>query len=139
MPDGPATAGVGSARFVSSAARAAGKLIAEARALGGKVVRSAALRSYQRDRIAVDDHGGCRAQVYLMLNKPRGLVTAATTRRIMAPYMTAWTGSTCLSCRRSAVGKASENLLMTNDTREPADGCASHMPKTYHVQVGGAR
>ncbi|WP_189522106.1 MULTISPECIES: pseudouridine synthase [unclassified Mesorhizobium] len=109
--------------------------------VGGKVVRDAALRvDMNRDRIVVDgDAVVAERKVYLMLNKPRGLVTTrddpqqrdtiyACLEGLDLPYV-------------SPVGrldKASEGLLlMTNDTRfanrlmDPA----SHLPKTYHVQV----
>ncbi|WP_292213718.1 pseudouridine synthase [Mesorhizobium sp.] len=109
--------------------------------VGGKVVRDAALRvDMNRDRIVVDgDAVVAERKVYLMLNKPRGVVTTrddpqqrdtvyACLEGLDLPYV-------------SPVGrldKASEGLLlMTNDTHfanrlmDPA----SHLPKTYHVQV----
>ena len=118
-------------------------LIAEGRVrVNGKVIGNAALRvDLNRDRIVVDgEQVVAERKVYLMLNKPRGLVTTrddpqqrdivyACLEGLDLPFV-------------SPVGrldKASEGLLlMTNDTRfanrlmDPA----SHMPKTYHVQIG---
>ncbi|WP_404927781.1 pseudouridine synthase [Mesorhizobium sp. ORM16] len=118
------------------------RLIAEGRVrVGGKVARDASLRvDMNRDRIAVDGEKiVAERKVYLMLNKPRGLVTTrddplerdtvyACLEGLDLPFV-------------SPVGrldKASEGLLlMTNDTRfanrlmDPA----SHLPKTYHVQI----
>ncbi|WP_181171118.1 pseudouridine synthase [Mesorhizobium sp. B2-5-9] len=117
-------------------------LIAQGRVrVGGKVVRDAALRvDINRDRIVVDGvEVVAERKVYLVVNKPRGLVTTrddplerdtvyACLEGLDLPFV-------------SPVGrldKASEGLLlMTNDTRfanrlmDPA----SHLPKTYHVQV----
>ncbi|WP_214477493.1 pseudouridine synthase [Mesorhizobium sp. dw_380] len=118
-------------------------LIAEGRVrVGGKVVRDPALRvDLNRDSIVVDgEQVVAERKVYVMLNKPRGLVTTrddpqqrdtvyACLEGLALPFV-------------SPVGrldKASEGLLlMTNDTRfanrlmDPA----SHLPKTYHVQIG---
>ncbi|TPN67307.1 rRNA pseudouridine synthase [Mesorhizobium sp. B1-1-1] len=118
------------------------RLIAEGRVrVGGKVARDASLRvDMNRDRIAVDGEKiVAERKIYLMLNKPRGLVTTrddplerdtvyACLEGLDLPFV-------------SPVGrldKASEGLLlMTNDTRfanrlmDPA----SHLPKTYHVQI----
>jgi 23S rRNA pseudouridine2605 synthase len=118
-------------------------LIAEGRVeVGGKVVRNASLRvDPDRDHIAVD---GKRVvgerKVYLMVNKPRGLVT---TRDDPQDRNTVYD---CLEGLDlpfvSPVGrldKASEGLLlMTNDTRwaqqllDPVSG----VEKLYHVQIG---
>ncbi|TGQ64051.1 rRNA pseudouridine synthase [Mesorhizobium sp. M00.F.Ca.ET.186.01.1.1] len=110
--------------------------------VGGKVVRDAALRvDMNRDRIAVDgDEVVAERKVYLMLNKPRGLVT---TRDDPLERDTVYACLEGLDLPFVApvgrLDKASEGLLlMTNDTRfanrlmDPA----SHLPKTYHVQVG---
>ncbi|AEH87585.1 pseudouridine synthase [Mesorhizobium opportunistum] len=117
-------------------------LITEGRVrVGGKVVRDPALRvDLNRDSIVVDGEKViAERKVYVMLNKPRGLVT---TRDDPQQRDTVYA---CLEALDlpfiSPVGrldKASEGLLlMTNDTRfanrlmDPA----SHLPKTYHVQV----
>lgn len=118
-------------------------LIAEARVeVGGKVIRNASLRvDPDRDHIAVDGKrvAGER-KVYLMVNKPRGLVTTRDDPD---------NRSTVYDCLEgldlpfvSPVGrldKASGGLLlMTNDTKwaarllDPVSG----VDKLYHVQIG---
>ncbi|WP_292573136.1 pseudouridine synthase [Mesorhizobium sp.] len=120
-------------------------LITEGRVqVAGKVARDPSLRiDPDRDRIAVDgERVAAERKVYLMLNKPRGLVT---TRDDPEGRGTVYD---CLADLElpfvSPVGrldKASEGLLlMTNDTRW-ANGLldpASHVAKTYHVQIASA-
>ena len=93
-----------------------------------------------RDRIDVDGQTvGDQARVYLMLNKPRGLVTTASDERGRATVLECLTGHGLPFV--SPVGrldKASEGLLLlTNDTAWAARVTApeSHLDKTYHVQV----
>lgn len=118
-------------------------LIAEGRVrVGGKVVRDAALRvDLNRDRIVVDGEAViAERKVYVMLNKPRGLVTTRDDPQQRDTVYACLEGLDLPFV--SPVGrldKASEGLLlMTNDTHfanrlmDPA----SHLPKTYHVQVG---
>ncbi len=120
-------------------------LIAEGRVrVGGKVVRDAALRvDLDRDRIAVDgERVAAEAKVYLMVNKPRGLVTTRDDPQARGTVYDCLAGLDLPFV--SPVGrldKASEGLLlMTNDTHwanrllDPA----SHVAKTYHVQIGTA-
>ncbi|RRI06463.1 rRNA pseudouridine synthase [Mesorhizobium tamadayense] len=112
--------------------------------VAGKVARDPSLRVYpDRDRITVDGaQVAAERKVYLMLNKPRGLVT---TRDDPEGRGTVYDCLTDLELPFvSAVGrldKASEGLLlMTNDTRW-ANGLldpASHVAKTYHVQIASA-
>ncbi|HTL57873.1 MAG TPA: pseudouridine synthase [Candidatus Limnocylindrales bacterium] len=94
----------------------------------------------QRDKIAVDDREvRTNAKSYLMLNKARGLVVTASDEQGR---------ETVFSCFKdsglpfvSPVGRldqASEGLLLfTNDTAWAAriTDPASHVDKTYHVQV----
>jgi len=93
-----------------------------------------------RDRIEVDGRAAqAEAKVYLVLNKPRGLVTTASDEHGRATVFQCLANSGLPFI--SAVGrldKASEGLLLlTNDTiwaahiTEPA----SRLEKTYHVQV----
>ncbi len=93
-----------------------------------------------RDRLAVQGRPVvAQARVYLMLNKPRGLVTTAADERGRG------TVYQCLEDRNlpfiSPVGRldqASEGLLLfTNDTEWAAriTDPATHLDKTYHVQI----
>ena len=108
--------------------------------IGGRTARSVTLRvDPARDRITVDGADiAAEAKVYLMLNKPRGLVT---TRRDPQDRGTVYD---CLPPDLpflSPVGrldKASEGLLLlTNDTgwAEYLLNPASGVPKTYHVKI----
>src|SRR5438270_12729872 len=112
--------------------------------VNGTLVRDASLRVRpERDVIEVD---GARVgridHVYLMLNKPRGLVTTADDPQGR---------TTIYECLRDAslpfvapvgrLDKASEGLLLlTNDSRWSARllDPVSHVDKVYHVQVRGA-
>jgi len=123
--------------------RAQGERLVEAGRVrvNGAVVRSQSVRVRpERDVIEVN---GTRvahvAHVYLMLNKPRGLVTTTDDPQGRA---------TIYECLRDAslpfvapvgrLDKASEGLLLlTNDSRWSARllDPASHVDKVYHVQV----
>ena len=143
----PASAGVSLNRALSKlglcSRTQAEVLIGEGRVrVGGKVVRNASLRvDLDRDRIVVDEQPVvAERKIYLMLNKPRGLVTTRNDPQDRGTVYDCLEGLDLPFV--SPVGrldKASEGLLlMTNDTRfanrlmDPA----SHMPKTYHVQIG---
>jgi 23S rRNA pseudouridine2605 synthase len=94
----------------------------------------------ERDRIEVDHRiVGAEAKVYLMLNKPRGVVTTASDEKGRE------TVYSCLSERLPWVApvgrldKASEGLLLlTNDSEWAAriSDPETHLEKTYDVQVG---
>lgn len=121
------------------------RLIAEGRVqVGGKTVRDALLRiDPDRDRFTVDgEHVVAERKVYLMLNKPRGLVTTRDDPEGRGTVYDCLEGFDLPFV--SPVGrldKASEGLLlMSNDTRW-ANGLldpASHVAKTYHVQIAAA-
>ena len=109
--------------------------------VNGKTVRDALLRiDPDRDRITVDgERVVTERKVYLMLNKPRGLVTTRDDPEGRGTVYDCLEGLDLPFV--SPVGrldKASEGLLlMTNDTRW-ANGLldpASHVAKTYHVQI----
>ncbi len=94
----------------------------------------------ERDRLTVDkrlvEHA---AKVYLMLNKPRGLVTTADDEHGRATVFQCLAGKDLpFLAPVGRLDKASEGLLLfTNDTAW-ADGItdpAGHLEKTYHVQV----
>jgi 23S rRNA pseudouridine2605 synthase len=146
-PNGrPAKAGVSLNRALSKlglcSRTQAEVLIAEGRVrVGGKVVRDATLRvDLNRDRIVVDGEKlVAERKVYVMLNKPRGLVTTRDDPQQRDTVYACLEGLDLPFV--SPVGrldKASEGLLlMTNDTRW-ANGLldpASHVAKTYHVQI----
>ena len=92
-----------------------------------------------RDRIEVDGSAVGRSEkIYLALNKPRGVVTTASDEKGRAtvydflPPEHAWVGPV------GRLDKASEGLLLlTNDSEWAAriTDPASHIPKTYHVQI----
>jgi 23S rRNA pseudouridine2605 synthase len=137
---------VGLARAISklgycSRSRAA-ELIREGKVrLNGSAVRNpeAPVR-LGRDRVEIEGQALRRAEkIYLMLNKPRGLVTTAadekgrdTVYRLL-PADRAWIAPV------GRLDQASEGLLLfTNDSAWAAGitDPASHLDKTYHVQIG---
>lgn len=112
--------------------------------VNGKTVRDALLRiDPDRDRIGVDgERIVAERKVYLMLNKPRGLVTTRDDPEGRGTVYDCLAGLDLPFV--SPVGrldKASEGLLLlSNDTRW-ANGLldpASHVAKTYHVQIAAA-
>lgn len=121
------------------------RLVAEGRVqVGGKTARDALLRiDPDRDRITVDgERVVAERKVYLMLNKPRGLVTTRDDPEGRGTVYDCLDGLDLPFV--SPVGrldKASEGLLLlSNDTRW-ANGLldpASHVAKTYHVQIAAA-
>ena len=117
-------------------------VVAEGRVrVNGTVRRDPAFRvDLERDRIEVDGaRAAAEAPVYLMLNKPRGLVTTTADERGRE------TVYACLADpslpRVTPVGRldrASEGLLLfSNDTRWGARllDPATHLDRVYHVQV----
>jgi 23S rRNA pseudouridine2605 synthase len=97
----------------------------------------------ERERIAVDGQVVRPPQkIYLMMNKPRGLVTTASDEKgretvysILAGETLPWVAPV------GRLDKASEGLLLlTNDSEWGARVAApeTHLEKTYHVQIGSA-
>lgn len=94
----------------------------------------------ETDRIAVDGHSvAAAAPLYLMLNKPRAVVTTAADEKgrntvyACLPPGTPWVAPV------GRLDKASEGLLLlTNDSEWGARIAdpGSHLDKTYHVQIG---
>jgi 23S rRNA pseudouridine2605 synthase len=148
-----------------AAPRRAAARVSLARALSklGLCSRTEAMRWIAEGRVEVDgrpardpaarvDPAGARirvdsaparaaARVYLMMNKPRGVLTTRadpegrpTVYGLMKDSGLPWAGPV------GRLDKASEGLLLfTNDTRW-ADALLDperHLAKTYHVQVGG--
>ena len=92
-----------------------------------------------RDRLEVDGRAPvAKAKVYLMLNKPRGVVTTASDEKnrqtvyAFLPENIPWIAPV------GRLDKASEGLLLlTNDSEWSARVLApeTHLDKTYHLQV----
>jgi 23S rRNA pseudouridine2605 synthase len=96
----------------------------------------------QRDRIEVDGSAvAAEAKIYVMLNKPRGVVTTASDEKgrqtvySLLDEKFKWVGPV------GRLDKASEGLLLlTNDSEWAAriSDPGSHLVKTYHVHVEGS-
>ena len=97
----------------------------------------------ERDRIVLDGHGVEQQQkVHLMMNKPRGVVTTASDekgRETVYALLEKVDESLPWVAPVGRLDKASEGLLLlTNDSEWGARIAApeTHLPKTYHVQIG---
>ena len=93
-----------------------------------------------RDRIEVDGEAVIAPpKIYLMLNKPRGLVTTASDEKGRETVFRCLEGKELpFVAPMGRLDKASEGLLLfTNDTAWAAELSApeSHIDRTYHVQV----
>jgi len=94
----------------------------------------------QRDRMEVDGRAvNAASRIYLMLNKPRGVVTTASDekgRETVYSYLDEelpWVGPV------GRLDKASEGLLLFTNDSEWASRISdpdTHLDKTYHAQVG---
>jgi 23S rRNA pseudouridine2605 synthase len=113
--------------------------------LNGKILRDPeASVSDGRDRIAVDGKAiEPEAKVYVMMNKPRGVVTTASDEKgretVYALLNAGKEKSPPWLAPVGRLDKASEGLLLlTNDSEWGARIAApeTHLDKTYHVQVG---
>ena len=93
-----------------------------------------------RDRIEVDHRiVGAEAKVYLMLNKPRGVVTTASDEKGRDTVYSCLGAGLPWVAPVGRLDKASEGLLLlTNDSEWAAriSDPETHLDKTYHVQVG---
>jgi 23S rRNA pseudouridine2605 synthase len=94
------------------------------------------------DRIVVDDNAVEREpKIYLMMNKPRGIVTTASDEKGRETIYDILQNSAERSPWVAPVGrldKASQGLLLlTNDSEWGARVAApeTHLEKTYHIQV----
>lgn len=119
------------------------KLVREGRVrVDGRLVRDPEFPIAGHERIELDNATTQAASmVYIAMNKPRGIVVSASDERgrdtvysLIEGAGLPWLGPV------GRLDKASEGLLlMSNDTvwaagiTEPA----THVPKTYHVQVSG--
>jgi len=93
-----------------------------------------------RDRIEVDGNVvAAESCIYLVMNKPRGLVTTASDEKGRMTVYSLLTDDLPWVAPIGRLDKASEGLLLlTNDSEWGAriSDPASHLDKTYHVQVG---
>lgn len=96
-----------------------------------------------RDRIEVNGASiRPAAKFYLMLNKPRGLVTTASDEKGRPTVYSRLGNDVPWVAPVGRLDKASEGmLLLTNDSEWAARILApeTHLRKTYHVQVSGVR
>jgi 23S rRNA pseudouridine2605 synthase len=149
---------IGLARMLSklgycSRSRAAELIRAGRVSLNGKIFRNPETPvSGKKNQIAVDGREvDSQEKIYLMLNKPRGVVTTASDekgRETIYDLLTGTfsTGKDNLTGRilpwaapLGRLDKASEGLLLlTNDSEWGARIAApeTHLDKTYHVQLG---
>ena len=112
--------------------------------LNGTVKRNPEAAVYlERDRIEVDG-GRVRPaeRIYLMLNKPHGLVTTAADEKGRPTVYSKLDHDLPWLAPVGRLDKASEGmLLLTNDSEWAAQVLApeTQLLKTYHVQVSGLR
>jgi 23S rRNA pseudouridine2605 synthase len=96
-----------------------------------------------RDRIEVDGSRVRPAEkIYLLLNKPRGLVTTASDEKGRPTVYSKLESDLSWLAPVGRLDKASEGLLLlTNDSEWAARVLApeTHLRKTYDVQVSGVR
>ena len=94
----------------------------------------------ERDRLAVDGRElAAEAKVYLMFNKPRGVVTSASDEQGRETVYAFLDEALPWVAPVGRLDKASEGLLLlTNDSEWAASVLApeTHLDKTYHVQIG---
>ena len=94
------------------------------------------------DKIAVSGRPvGVREFVYLVLNKPRGVVTTASDEKGRETVYSCLDKNLPWVAPVGRLDKASEGLLLlTNDSEWGAGILApqSHLEKVYHVQIGSA-
>jgi 23S rRNA pseudouridine2605 synthase len=108
--------------------------------LNGAVRRDQATPTHPEDRIEVDGAPlALSARIYLLLNKPRGVVTTASDEKgretvyAYLPKNLPWIAPV------GRLDRASEGLLLLTNDSEWAAGIAApetHLDKTYHVQIG---
>ena len=92
-----------------------------------------------KDRLLVDDSAiDTPTKIYLMMNKPRGLVTTASDEKGRDTVYSLLDPSLPWLAPVGRLDKASEGLLLlTNDSEWSAKIAApdTHLEKTYHVQI----
>ena len=94
----------------------------------------------EKDRIEI--HGkriGAAEKIYILLNKPRGIVTTASDEKGRATVYDLLNEKSKWLAPVGRLDKASEGLLLlTNDSEWAAKitNPETHLDKTYHVQIG---
>lgn len=109
-------------------------------AVDGRIVTDPERRiDMAKARLEVDDKPlAARQKRYLAVNKPRGLVTTTRDEQGRATIYACLHGEDAWLAPVGRLDKASEGLILfTNDTAwaQRILDPASHVPKTYHVQV----
>jgi 23S rRNA pseudouridine2605 synthase len=141
---------VGLARAISKMGYCSRSRAEDAIRAGRVRVNGAVLRNVQapvhlgKDRIEIDGHEIKKAEkIYLILNKPRGVVTTASDERgreTIYSFLEKYNdGSVNWMAPVGRLDKASEGLLLiTNDSEWAAKITApeTHVDKIYHVQIG---
>lgn len=93
-----------------------------------------------KDRIEVDGHQlQAAANIYLVMNKPRGIVTTASDEKGRDTVYSVLGAELPWVAPVGRLDKASEGLLLlTNDSEWAARVTApeTHLDKTYHVHIG---
>jgi 23S rRNA pseudouridine2605 synthase len=119
------------------------RLVREGRVkVDGRVVRDPEFPITGHERIDVDGEAAqAAASVYIVMNKPRGIVVSAADERgrdtvysLLDGSGLPWLGPV------GRLDKASEGLLLLSNDTVWAAGITdpvTHVPKTYHVQVVG--
>jgi 23S rRNA pseudouridine2605 synthase len=124
-----------------SRARAAGLIRAGKVRVNGEVRRDPETPVHiAKDRIEVDGQQlKAAAKIYLVLNKPRGIVTTASDEKGRDTVYSLLGEDLPWVAPVGRLDKASEGLLLlTNDSEWAARVTApeTHLDKTYHVQIG---
>ena len=146
MPPKDSSRRIGLARALSklgycSRSQASDLIRAGRVSLNGRTCRDPETRVRSaRDRIEVDGQElAAHAKVYLMLNKPRGVVTTASDEKGRETVYSCLDQGFPWIAPVGRLDKASEGLLLlTNDSAWAARVLApeTHLDKTYHVQIG---
>jgi len=108
--------------------------------VNGKKTDNISLRvNIKKDKIAVRGETSADEKIYLMLNKPRGLVTTASDEKGRDTVFSCFEGKNLpYIFPVGRLDKASEGLLLfTNDTQwgNNITSPGSGIEKTYHVQI----
>ena len=110
--------------------------------LNGRVRRDPETPVRTGDHISVNGEAVARAApIYLMLNKPRGLVTTASDEKGRDTIYSCLPPDLLWIATVGRLDRATEGLLLlTNDSEWAArlTDPESHVEKTYHVQIRGA-